>query len=276
MQPDHPRRRRAALVGVGLAVVVLAAACRPVPPPPPPPPPLGTVYTGPGFDACDAPSTATMSAWLTSPYRAIGIYIGGGNRTCYAQPNLNAAWVQAVRTQGWKLIPIYVGLQAPCTTAWGVATIDPGLEYAEGVAAANDAVAKQSALGIGGGTPVYYDMEHYNADATCRGTVRQFMNGWIAQLHNLGFLAGIYSSASSGIADMSNAIGNPSYYLPDEIWFAHWNGDPSTNEPNQAWLPNSTWTNHQRTHQYLGGHNEVFGGVTINVDSNYLDGAVVG
>jgi hypothetical protein len=29
-------------------------------------------------------------------------------------------------------------------------------------------------------------------------------------------------------------------------------------------------------HQYKGGHNETWGGVTINIDSNYVDGAVVG
>ena len=29
-------------------------------------------------------------------------------------------------------------------------------------------------------------------------------------------------------------------------------------------------------HQYKGGHKETWGGVTINIDSNYVDGAVVG
>jgi hypothetical protein len=34
--------------------------------------------------------------------------------------------------------------------------------------------------------------------------------------------------------------------------------------------------NHQRIHKYKGGHKETYGGVTINVDSNIVDGAVVG
>jgi hypothetical protein len=36
------------------------------------------------------------------------------------------------------------------------------------------------------------------------------------------------------------------------------------------------WANHQRVHQYKGGHRETWGGVTINIDSSYVDGAVVG
>src|SRR5215212_10036012 len=34
-------------------------------------------YTGLGFDACTAPSRGAMAAWeRSSPYRAIGVYIG--------------------------------------------------------------------------------------------------------------------------------------------------------------------------------------------------------
>src|SRR5690348_6824528 len=40
------------------------------------------VFTGYGFESCNAPSPAALTAWLASPYRAIGIYIGGVNRTC--------------------------------------------------------------------------------------------------------------------------------------------------------------------------------------------------
>ena len=43
-----------------------------------------------------------MNAWLASPYRAIGVYIGGANRGC-AQPNLTATWVQDEVAAGWQL-----------------------------------------------------------------------------------------------------------------------------------------------------------------------------
>ena len=51
-----------------------------------------TLYTGLGFDVCSTPSTSAMSAWSSSPFRAVGIYIGGANAAC-AQPNLSASWV---------------------------------------------------------------------------------------------------------------------------------------------------------------------------------------
>src|SRR6202041_2877790 len=74
-------------------------------------PPGPTDFTGKGFDACTAPSAATMATWLQrSPYRAVGIYIGGSDRAC-AQPNLTASWVSQQQSAGWHFMPIYVGPQ---------------------------------------------------------------------------------------------------------------------------------------------------------------------
>jgi hypothetical protein len=63
------------------------------------------VYTGLGFDTCSAPSTSALTAWLASPYRAVGIYIGGVNRAC-PDGNVSAAWVVAALGLGWNLIPV--------------------------------------------------------------------------------------------------------------------------------------------------------------------------
>ena len=73
------------------------------------------VFTGYGFDACTAPSTAALNAWSASPYRALGIYLGGVNRAC-ADGNLNASWITSTLAAGWSLLPLYVGLQAPCVS----------------------------------------------------------------------------------------------------------------------------------------------------------------
>src|SRR2546430_2219016 len=48
-------------------------------------------YTGLGFDPCATPSMSAMSAWGASPYRAIGVYVGGANLAC-SQPNLTTTW----------------------------------------------------------------------------------------------------------------------------------------------------------------------------------------
>ena len=47
------------------------------------------IFTGYGFEACTAPSLAALKAWSASPYRAVGIYLGGTNRAC-ADGNLSA------------------------------------------------------------------------------------------------------------------------------------------------------------------------------------------
>jgi hypothetical protein len=39
-------------------------------------------------------------------------------------------------------------------------------------------------------------------------------------------------------------------------------------------VANSLWVNRQRIYQYTAGHNETYGGVTINVDSDVIDGFV--
>jgi photosystem II stability/assembly factor-like uncharacterized protein len=39
-------------------------------------------------------------------------------------------------------------------------------------------------------------------------------------------------------------------------------------------VSNGLWNSHQRIKQYAGGHNEAWGGVTLNIDSNVLDGEV--
>ncbi len=232
----------------------------------------GAVFTGLGFDACTAPSTQAMNAWLAaSPYRAVGVYIGGNNRAC-SQPNLTASWVETHTAKGWHLIPTYVGLQATTSSCTSCATLSPSRATAQGAAAAVDAVAQASALSMGPGSPIYYDMESYARTASATSSTLAFLEAWTIQLRQLGYTSGVYSSSASGIADLVDQIGT-GYVLPDDVWFANWNGVASTYDP---YIPANAWTPNQRIHQYRGGHDERFGGVTINIDNNYVDGATVG
>ncbi|MGH3847493.1 MAG: glycoside hydrolase domain-containing protein, partial [Pseudonocardiaceae bacterium] len=91
----------------------------------------GSVFTGLGFDACSAPSSKAMAAWEDSPYRGIGVYIGGANRAC-SQPNLTASWVAAQTAAGWHLIPTYVGLQAPTSSCSSCAKLSSTQATAQG------------------------------------------------------------------------------------------------------------------------------------------------
>ena len=227
----------------------------------------GGVYTGLGFDACATPSSAEMSAWGSSPYRAIGVYIGGANMSC-SQVNLTSSWVSQQFAAGWHLIPIYVGLQAPGNSC-GCASISSSAAASQGAAAASDAVLHAQAIGLGPGTPLYVDMEGYSRSTSTSATVLAFLASWTSQLHASGYASGVYSSADSGIQDLVSQVGT-GYTEPDDIWIASWNGARSTSDPN---VPSVDWSNHQRLHQYDGGHNETYGGVTINIDGDYLDGA---
>lgn len=231
----------------------------------------GAAFTGLGFDACSAPSSRSMSAWLQSPYRAIGVYIGGINRAC-SQPNLTPSWVDAQTSAGWHLIPTYVGRQAPTSSCGSCALISTSGAVAQGAAAAEDAVAEAAAVAIGPGSPIYFDMESYSRTSSATAAVLAFLESWTKKLHALGYVSGVYSSSASGIADLAAQVGT-GYLEPDDLWIANWNGLQSTSDPV---VPASAWANHQRIHQYRGGHNETYGGVTINIDNDYVDGSTVG
>jgi len=229
------------------------------------------VFTGLGFDACTAPSSRSMAAWTSSPYRALGVYIGGENRGC-SQPNLTAAWVSAQTAAGWNLIPTYVGLQAPTSSCSSCAKIVASQAAAQGTESALDAVEDAGAIGMGPGTPIYFDMESYTPTGSATAAVLAFLSAWTTKLHSLGYVSAVYSSSGSGIADLADAAGSGAAE-PDAIWIANWNGREDTVDPN---VPSNLWAQHQRLHQYRGGHDETYGGVTINVDNNYLDGPTFG
>ena len=231
----------------------------------------GAIFTGLGFDACSAPSSKTMAAWAESPYRAIGVYIGGENRAC-SQPNLTSGWVEEQTEAGWHLIPTYVGLQAPTSACSSCAKLTTIGAVKQGEEEAVGAVAAAAEVGIGPGSPIYFDMEAYSRTTSATSATLAFLESWTEKLHALGYVSGVYSSSSSGIADIGAQLGSD-YTLPENLWIANWNGQKNTLDPA---VPSTGWTLHQRIHQYQGGHNESYGGVTINIDNNYVDAATVG
>jgi glycoside hydrolase-like protein len=265
--------RKGALVVIALAAAALLSACVPATTPPPPSTEQGGVPKG--FDACAAPSVTTMSTWKSSsPYSSVGIYIGGANRGC-AQPNLSATWVSIVKSQGWKLLPIWVGPQASCSTLGSTTRLsaDRFTAFLQGVNEAQAAADAAQNLGLGWLAPVYYDMEGYGRGGACSVSVQDFAQGWVRQLNARGYQGAMYSSLCSGILDVAATTSDQTQTPLNAIWIAAWNGTPNiygfgSTCPLADWL----WSSQQRVHQYSGGHNEAYGGVTINVDSNAVDG----
>lgn len=237
----------------------------------------GVTGRGLGFDACTAPSQTTMTNWLASPYRVIGTYLGGVNWAC-DYGNFTADWVHRVSAEGWRFIPIWVGEQAPCSTIRGAALIDPSRAAAEGTAEAASAVSTAQGFGYGTGTTIYFDMEGFSTSSpACGQAVLTFLSAWTRGLHAAGYVSGVYSSAGSGIADLASEYGATTYdgapyASPDDVWIADWDSNPVVSP--DPYLPDSDWADGQRLRQYAGGHNETWGGDTINIDSDAVGGPV--
>jgi hypothetical protein len=218
------------------------------------------------FDTCTAQSQSTMDAWRVSPFKAVGIYTSGVNRACH-QDLLTPEWVSTQHANGWQFIVIHHGLEAPCNPRYDeVFSTDPATARQQGVDEANAAVAAATALGFGPGSAIYVDIEAYDG---CTDAVMSFVSGWAEGLRAAGWLSGMYSSGASGVADLCANYDNGQYTMPDHLWFAWWNGQADTDSG--QYCPNDYFTGGRRLHQYTGDTPETHGGVTVNIDRDFLD-----
>ena len=236
-------------------------------------------YAGPGFDTCDAPASDVMTSWLaSSPYRAVGIYIGGNNRACLDQTNLTSSWVSAQRSAGWHLLPIYMGTQPYCTNSNKKYRFTAANAATTGLVEANDAVAQAQARALVKGSTIFSDIEAYSttgkdsiSGAPCTQAVTTavltYQSAWTSRLHDLGFLSGFYGSLDSGIKDQVAAYNSTAYVRPDYLWFARHDGIPTISDNT---LPSTYWL-HRRVKQYTAGADETYGGTMLNVDRDQLD-----
>ncbi|MFE2166188.1 DUF1906 domain-containing protein [Streptomyces sp. NPDC059447] len=228
-------------------------------------------FTGEGFDACTAPTQRTMDTWKAeSPFGAVGIYIGGRARAC-AQPQLTSEWVTRQAGAGWHLMPIWVGPQPWHSSSTGLST-DPSEADEQGRAAAEGAVDAARSLGLGTGTVLYNDLENYTDRATWDAPVVAYLTSWTVRLHELGYRSGAYVSASSGAKALSAHHHQAPEAMPDALWVARWNGAASVTDADLG-LPEGTkqWSGRRRAHQFRGDHDASYGGVTLNIDRNWLD-----
>jgi len=233
-----------------------------------------------GFDTCITPSTDATSAWWSSTqYYYIGIYMGGADFAPSCDNSaLTASWVSTVASQGWSFIPLWVGPQAPCWTSGGpfqtYISENTASAHAQGVSSADAAMNAALNLGFAKGTVVYDDIEGYNTgDSACVAGVDAFVNGWDAEIKGSTWAssAGIYGSA--GGAKWTDFAGQAS--APSDAFVANWN--MTANVWNLGSLiPNSYWVGDRRIHQYIGGHDEVNGGSTLNIDTDCALGQVAG
>ena len=223
-----------------------------------------------GFDSCTTPSLSAMRAWRRT-FSATAVYIGGVEAGC-ASPNLTAGWVGAMTGMGWSLMPTYVGRQASCSAF--TVRIRPARAVAQGRAAALDAIHQAAALGMGRDTPIYYDMEAYHGHRRCRDATLAFLDAWTRTLHARGYRSGVYSSASSGAENLgwAHAVNGHRIAKPDSMWFGLW--DNERNVRGLPYLLQDWWRGPRRIKQYEGPHHRTVGGYTLDIDSDWVYGAV--
>ena len=237
-------------------------------------------YAGQGFDKCEIATLAQMQNWWNnSPYSAVNLYIGGISRAC-GNAALNATFVSQMNAQGWRFIPTWVGLQAACTGYAHRMSYDIETARQQGKDEADAASAVAQALGLtnadGSGAVIYFDLEAYNtSDASCRAAANAFVDGWTSQMQLKGNLSGVYGASCGSAPTDWWSLPN----VPDALWVANWYdnaGEVSYTRTATVWntacLSNTLWANRQRLRQYAGTHTETWGGLSLSIDSNVLDG----
>ena len=223
-----------------------------------------------GLDACNAPSVSQMRAfWRNTPYGWFNMYIGGSMRAC-ANTNITSGWISQVRGIGWKLLPTWVGPQAPCTGYRSRFSYDQGTAYNQGRNEAAAAMRVVRGLNMSVDTPLVYDLEAYNTlDGACVAAAKAFVSGWTSYLAiPPRQVSGVYGSVCASALNEYAFLPKP----PDFIWGAWYNGNPDVY--NMKCVNPGYWIYGQRHKQYNGSHNETWNGVTLNVDNNSSHGPV--
>jgi probable HAF family extracellular repeat protein len=235
-------------------------------------------------------SVAYMQTWMNSaPYLVTSLYLPSKNHT--TDPNLNSTWVSGILSQGWSLIPIWVGAQPPCACKPNTGTYPNCTLYttlisdvaatasSQGVSDAK-AAEKQAVLLGAGGIVIYKDVENYNPASvltngtSCGTVVNAYLSSWDSQLHSNGYSAGAYGNP----IPVANWSANVSP-LPDDVWVAQANNQVTIwNVGKKYGMTDSMWPNSQRIHQYDIGppHTEAWGGTpSFATDNDTVDATVV-
>jgi hypothetical protein len=236
-------------------------------------------FTGFAFDTCETPDSASMDEWrLTSPFWGVGVYLGGVSSNC-DRSELTSGWVSRHAGRGWRILPIWVGPQAECSTVGYANDIDsdPSSSYSaaaqQGRANASAAVRAAKAVGIGAKSTLWYDIEDFGlSDDHCRRSTLTFLSAWTKRLHALGFRSGVYSNVSAAVdaLDYADTVSPGSYELPDQIWYA-WNNGLANTYIDDRWVRGDNWTPHARVHQYDLDTVATYGEVSMKIDYNFMD-----
>lgn len=190
---------------------------------------------------------------------------------------MTSTWVTGVASQGWGLIPVWSGLQAPCACRGAgtyptctqfphVFSTDPSTAYTQGEADATAAYSSAQSIGLDG-TVIYIDIERY-ASASCGSSVQKFVQGWVDEMHASSATAGVYGAVEDAASDFYSAASPP-----DDVWI------PKYDKRASVWslghgLSDSMWAYQMRIKQYDGDVSQTWGGITRKLDVNLVDATI--
>ena len=229
-------------------------------------------YTGLGFDACTAPSSRTMAAWAASPYRAIGVYIGGLNRAC-SQPNLTSSLGLRTGRRGLAPDP---HLRRPAVADQRLHQLrqaQPQLGDRAGAEAASDAVADAQSIGMGPGSPIYYDMETYTRTSSATAATLTFLAAWTDAAARARLRLRRLQLQRLGHRRPRRADRRAPTRCPTTSGIANWNGAKNTLDP---YVPATAWVRTSASTSTAAATTRPTAATTINIDNNYVEGATVG
>jgi photosystem II stability/assembly factor-like uncharacterized protein len=227
---------------------------------------VGALHTSAhlGFDVCDFLSASEMAAWWTyGPYYDVGVYLAGAvnySSQCPAPPD--SGWVGTVVPQGWGVIPIWVGPQAPCALGSYASYIPQDTAKAEALGTTEAQSAETAASQVGlPNSVIQYDMENWDyTNATCNLYVAAFIQGWVGKLDGDKWKSGLYANSRPAQA-MWTLL--PLSSEPDDIWVTRYDTYATIwglDHDMSGGLADSTWGEGLRMHQYLNGGPTASGG----------------
>lgn len=234
--------------------------------------------------------------WNNSPYFDVGFCLPYGAALPCDVSDLNSSWITTVSGQGWGLIPIWSGLQAPCYTD------TPGKAFrwkptdarTDGQNEALNALVAAASVGFTSGDPddgysptiIYDDLEQYDPTDTdltdtytCGDAVAAFVDGWVStMIGEYQLSTGVYASPDDAQdwTTRTSIISN----FPSNIWLSGsnenvtvWNLYPH----NPSRFPDTLqWSGTQRIHQYTEDISTIWGGTApITIDNDTEDATIL-
>ena len=203
-----------------------------------------------GMDLGTYPGDDVMQTWWNdSPFYYTGFYLGP------APDHPDASYMdkrQVLVSQGWGLLPVYVGRQAA----------NRYLSAQAGAGDADDAAGLAASAGFPRNTAVFLDIETSHP-LTAR--YLSYVRAWVNEIQNQGYTAGIYCNTCNA-SQINNALaGNV------EFWVAHYTG---YDLPSCSTSPADSGVSFAGAWQFTGDSYLTYGGISLDIDldtSTYTD-----